>query len=37
VAAWARAGQLRGAISQGTFTGDSPFARIPHASPRSPS
>ena len=37
VAAWARAGQLRGAISQGTFTGDSPFARIPHAPPRSPS
>jgi len=37
VAAWARAGQLKGAVTQGTFAGDSPFARTPHSPPRSPS
>ena len=37
VASWARAGQLKGSVTQGSFLGDSPFARTPHAASRSQS
>lgn len=35
VAAWARAGQLRGCVTQGTFGADSPFAQTPFQQARS--
>lgn len=35
VAAWARAGQLRGSVTQGTFPASSPFAKTPYQQVRS--